>query len=96
MQEENAIFGGKLTDYIGLDDTDGEVSDGEAGESNDLGNEKTTFGEGDLSDFQFDDLDELIKPVRIMTPSDWPDKRVKHAFSYSMAEFIFLLHFSKD
>ncbi|XP_021895300.1 uncharacterized protein LOC110812756 isoform X2 [Carica papaya] len=75
MQEENAIFGGKLTDYIGLDDTDGEVSDGEAGESNDLGNEKTTFGEGDLSDFQFDDLDELIKPVRIMTPSDWPDKR---------------------
>ncbi|KAG6626185.1 hypothetical protein CIPAW_15G030900 [Carya illinoinensis] len=57
---DDLLLEGKFADYIGLD-----VSDEEVGESNDPGSEQT-FCDSDLSDVQFDDLDQLIKPVRIM------------------------------
>ncbi|KAK1554385.1 hypothetical protein Q3G72_011443 [Acer saccharum] len=51
---------GNFADYITL-----AISD-EAGETYDAMNEQTTLYDSDNSDFQLDDLDELIKPIRIM------------------------------
>ncbi|KAK2659413.1 hypothetical protein Ddye_005946 [Dipteronia dyeriana] len=52
---------GNFADYITL-----AISGDEAGETYDAMNEQTTLYDSDNSDFQLDDLDELIKPIRIM------------------------------
>ncbi|KAH9757233.1 hypothetical protein KPL71_016319 [Citrus sinensis] len=57
----NLFVEGKLVDYIGLD-----VSDKEAGETNDALHELLDFNDSGASELQLDDLDELIKPIRIM------------------------------
>lgn len=57
----NLFVEGKLVDFIGLD-----VSDKEAGETNDALHEPMDFNDSDASDLQLDDLDEPIKPIRIM------------------------------
>lgn len=57
----NLFVEGKLVDYISVD-----FSNEEAREANDALCGQTTFPDNDASDLQFDDLDELIKPIRIM------------------------------
>lgn len=56
-QNGDAIFG---NDFISID-----VCDEEAGESNNPP-EQTTFYDSDPSELDLDDLDELIKPVRLL------------------------------
>ncbi|XP_015885756.3 uncharacterized protein LOC107421110 isoform X1 [Ziziphus jujuba] len=66
-QHDNDIASeGKFADFISID-----VSDDEAGESNDRESEQATLSDSDISQFHLDGLDELIKPVRIM------DKRIR-------------------
>lgn len=60
QSNEDISLEGKFADYIGLN-----VSDEEVSEINDPASEQT-FCDSDLSEVQFDDLDQLIKPVRIM------------------------------
>ncbi|XP_039053127.1 uncharacterized protein LOC120195086 [Hibiscus syriacus] len=60
-EDVNVCFDEKFSDYIDLD-----VSEGEAGELHQVICDQTTFGDGDSSDSQSEDLDELIKPIRIM------------------------------
>lgn len=54
------VSGGKLGDFVAID-----VSD-DMGETNDMRGEEAIFSDSDLSQCEWDDLDELIKPVRIM------------------------------
>lgn len=56
-QNGDDIFG---NDFISID-----VSDEEAGESNNPP-EQTTFYDSDPSELDLDDLDELIKPIRLL------------------------------
>lgn len=62
MREDTSITNseGNSMDYISID-----VSDEEAVEIYDAINEQTTKYDSD-EDLQFDDLDEMIKPIRIM------------------------------
>ncbi|KAJ0087005.1 hypothetical protein Patl1_08263 [Pistacia atlantica] len=65
MQDNGDIcFEGKFADYINLN-----VNDEEAGETNDTMSEQTTFNDVNDSDLQLDDLDELVRPIRIMNLS---------------------------
>ncbi|KAK3230558.1 hypothetical protein Dsin_002439 [Dipteronia sinensis] len=57
----DVTFEGNFADYITL-----AISGDEAGETYDAMNAQTTLYDSDNSDFQLDDLDELIKPIRIM------------------------------
>lgn len=59
LDSDVICFEGSITDYISLD-----VSDDEVGETNNPANKM--FSGGDPVDLQLGDLDELIKPVRIM------------------------------
>lgn len=59
--QNGIVSEGKFGDFVAID-----VSDDEAGESNGVRGEQATFSDSDLSQFELDDLDELIKPVRIM------------------------------
>ncbi|XP_039003281.1 uncharacterized protein LOC120129976 [Hibiscus syriacus] len=59
--EDVICFGGKFSDYIDLD-----ASDDEAGELHQVIFDQTTFGDNDSSDLQSEDLEDLIKPIRIM------------------------------
>lgn len=59
--QNGIVSEGKFGDFVAID-----VSDDEAGESNGVRGEQVTFSDSDLSQFELDDLDELIKPVRIM------------------------------
>lgn len=52
---------GTCADFIAID-----VSDDDTGECNDSRNSQITFCDGDNSDLESEDLDELIKPLRIM------------------------------
>ena len=61
LDDDDIFFDGKFSDYISLD-----VSDDEAGELHHMMCDHTSFGDNDSSDLQLDDLDELIKPIRIM------------------------------
>ena len=64
-QDYNDILtDGNLTDFIAID-----VSDDDFGESNEPTTEQTTFCDSDTSDLQSEDLDGLIKPVRLMDAS---------------------------
>ncbi|KAM6543977.1 hypothetical protein CsatB_008424 [Cannabis sativa] len=61
----NIIANENLTDFIAMD-----VTDEDAGESNDPSSEQTTFCDSDTSDLQLDDFEELlIKPFRLMDSS---------------------------
>ncbi|KAF3976404.1 hypothetical protein CMV_000424 [Castanea mollissima] len=60
QHNDDIFIEGKYADYISL-----EFSDEEVGETNDLTSERM-FYDSDSSDLQLDDLDELIKPFRIM------------------------------
>ncbi|GAV81655.1 hypothetical protein CFOL_v3_25109 [Cephalotus follicularis] len=62
LDHDDHIFEGRNADYISLG-----VSDEEYGESYDLPSEQTSFFDSDPSDLQLNDIDELIKPVRVMT-----------------------------
>ncbi|OMO91233.1 Zinc finger, CCCH-type [Corchorus capsularis] len=62
VDDDDRFFGGEFSDYIHLD-----VSDDEAGEICRLMNDEIAFGDNDSSELQLDDLDELIKPIRIMS-----------------------------
>ncbi|KAJ0026405.1 hypothetical protein Pint_08088 [Pistacia integerrima] len=65
MQDKGDIcFEGKFADYINLN-----VNDEEAGETNDTMSEQTTFNDVNDSDLLLDDLDELVRPIRIMNLS---------------------------
>ncbi|KAI9200434.1 hypothetical protein LWI28_007878 [Acer negundo] len=57
----DVTFEGNFAEYITL-----VISGEEAGETYDALNEQTYLYDSDNSDFQLDDLDELIKPIRIM------------------------------
>ena len=57
----NFSFEGSIADYICLD-----VGD-EDGESSNRADEQTSFSDMDSLELQSGDLDELIKPIRIMT-----------------------------
>ncbi|GMI90843.1 hypothetical protein HRI_002753600 [Hibiscus trionum] len=61
LEDGNICFDGEFSDYISLD-----VSDDEAGELHQVICDETSFGDSDSSDLQSEDLDELIKPIRIM------------------------------
>ncbi|PON60133.1 Zinc finger, CCCH-type [Parasponia andersonii] len=64
-QDYNDIISdGSLSDFIAID-----VSDDDFGEYNDAASEQTTFCDSDTSDLQQEDLDELIKPIRLMDAS---------------------------
>lgn len=57
VQCQNCIVSGrKLGDFVAID----------MGETNDTMGEEAIFSDSDLSQCEWDDLDELIKPVRIM------------------------------
>lgn len=60
QNNDDIFIEGKYADYISLD-----FSDEEVGETNDLTSQRM-FYDSDSSDLQLDDLDELIKPFRIM------------------------------
>lgn len=64
LENGDICFDGKFADYISLD-----VSDEEAGETNDMTREQTAFDDVNDSDSQIDDLDELVRPIRIMNLS---------------------------
>ncbi|XP_044479300.1 uncharacterized protein LOC123206214 isoform X1 [Mangifera indica] len=64
LENGDICFDGKFADYISLD-----VSDEEAGETNDMTREQTAFDDVNVSDSQIDDLDELVRPIRIMNLS---------------------------
>lgn len=55
---------GRAADFISID-----ASDEEAGESNDPINEQAASCDSDSSELELDDLDELIKPVRLLDRS---------------------------
>ncbi|KAK6246275.1 hypothetical protein SCA6_009365 [Theobroma cacao] len=61
LDDDDMFFDGKFSDYIRLD-----VRDDDAGEIHQVMNDQMTFGDNDSSDLRLDDLDELIKPIRIM------------------------------
>ncbi|XP_022773301.1 uncharacterized protein LOC111315667 isoform X2 [Durio zibethinus] len=61
LDDGNIFFDGKFSDYISLD-----VGDDEAGELHKVICDQTTFGDNDSSDLQLDNLNESIKPIRIM------------------------------
>lgn len=57
----DTLSDGNLTDFMAID-----LSDEDVGENNDPTSEQTTFCDSDTRDLQSEDLDELIKPVRLM------------------------------
>ncbi|XWS23675.1 hypothetical protein CRYUN_Cryun28dG0035400 [Craigia yunnanensis] len=60
---DDIFFDGKFSDYISLSL---DVSNDEVGEFHRVMCDQTTFGNNDSSDLHLDELDELIKPIRIM------------------------------
>ncbi|XP_038700875.1 uncharacterized protein LOC119997759 isoform X2 [Tripterygium wilfordii] len=58
---DDVPFKGKFADFIGIDDSD------EDGDRNDATTERIASSRSGPSDVRIDDIDELIKPIRIMT-----------------------------
>ncbi|XVF39246.1 hypothetical protein PTKIN_Ptkin01aG0020100 [Pterospermum kingtungense] len=61
IDDDDILFDGKFSDYINLD-----VSDDEAGELHHAMRDQMTSSDNDSTDLQLDDLDGLIKPIRVM------------------------------
>ncbi|TYI28636.1 hypothetical protein ES332_A05G258300v1 [Gossypium tomentosum] len=62
LEEDNICFDGKFSDYISLG-----VSEDEVGGLHQANCDETSFGDNDSTVLQSEDLDELIKPIRIMS-----------------------------
>lgn len=59
--DDGSLFGSSIGDYISLD-----YSDEDAGENTDHTDMQATFSDSDSVEMELVNLDDLIKPVRIM------------------------------
>lgn len=62
LEDDRGCFDGKFSEYIKLNVSD----DDEAGDLHEVICDQTSFVDNDPSDIQLEDLDELIKPIRII------------------------------
>lgn len=60
-QNSDDIIVDGVADFISID-----VSDEEVGETNDPIQEQAAYCDSDSSELELDDLDELIKPIRLL------------------------------